>query len=66
MRALFEAVGPGLHILVNCAGALASTELTPDIALEDPPGARFAVNVRGTFLVLQALRCRGWGAGRRS
>jgi NAD(P)-dependent dehydrogenase (short-subunit alcohol dehydrogenase family) len=49
VRALFEAVGPELHILVNCAGVLASTERTPDIALEDWELA-FAVNVRGTFL----------------
>jgi 2-keto-3-deoxy-L-fuconate dehydrogenase len=49
VRALFEAVGPELHILVNCAGVLASTERTPDIALEDWERA-FAVNVRGTFL----------------
>ena len=49
VRALFEAVGPEVHILVNCAGVLASTERTPDIALEDWEKA-FAVNARGTFL----------------
>jgi 2-keto-3-deoxy-L-fuconate dehydrogenase len=49
VRALFEAVGPELHILVNCAGVLASTERTPDIALEHWERA-FAVNARGTFL----------------
>ena len=49
VRALFEAVGPELHVLVNCAGVLASTDRTPDIALEDWELA-FAVNVRGTFL----------------
>jgi NAD(P)-dependent dehydrogenase (short-subunit alcohol dehydrogenase family) len=49
VRALFEAVGPELHILVNCAGVLASTDRTPDIALDDWERA-FAVNVRGTFL----------------
>jgi 2-keto-3-deoxy-L-fuconate dehydrogenase len=49
VRALFEAVGPELHILVNCAGVLASTERTPEIALEDWEQA-FAVNARGTFL----------------
>jgi NAD(P)-dependent dehydrogenase (short-subunit alcohol dehydrogenase family) len=49
VRALFETVGPELHILVNCAGVLASTERTPDIALEDWEQA-FAVNARGTFL----------------
>jgi NAD(P)-dependent dehydrogenase (short-subunit alcohol dehydrogenase family) len=49
VRALFESVGPELHVLVNCAGVLASTDKTPDIALEDWELA-FAVNVRGTFL----------------
>jgi len=49
VRALFEAVGPEVHILVNCAGVLASTERAPDIALEDWEQA-FAVNARGTFL----------------
>ena len=49
VRALFEAVGPELHILVNCAGVLASTERTPEIALEAWERA-FAVNARGTFL----------------
>ena len=49
VRALFEAVGPELHILVNCAGVLASNVRTPEIALEDWELA-FAVNVRGTFL----------------
>jgi 2-keto-3-deoxy-L-fuconate dehydrogenase len=48
VRTLFEAVG-SLDILVNCAGTLATTSLTPDIALEDWERA-FAVNVRGTFL----------------
>ena len=49
VRALFEAVGPEVHILVNAAGVLATTELTPDIAVEDWDQA-FAVNARGTFL----------------
>jgi 2-keto-3-deoxy-L-fuconate dehydrogenase len=49
VRALFEAVGPEVHVLVNCAGVLASTERTPEIALEDWEKA-FAVNARGTFL----------------
>lgn len=49
VRALFEAVGPELHILVNCAGVLATTERTPQIALDDWERA-FAVNARGTFL----------------
>lgn len=49
VRALFEAVGPELHILVNCAGVLASTERVPEVALEDWERA-FAVNARGTFL----------------
>ena len=49
VRALFEAVGPEVHILVNSAGVLASTERTPEIALEDWEQA-FAVNARGTFL----------------
>jgi 2-keto-3-deoxy-L-fuconate dehydrogenase len=49
VRALFEAVGPELHILVNCAGVLASTSKAPDIALQDWEQA-FAVNARGTFL----------------
>jgi 2-keto-3-deoxy-L-fuconate dehydrogenase len=49
VRALFEAVGPEVHVLVNSAGVLATTELTPDIAVEDWDQA-FAVNARGTFL----------------
>ncbi len=49
VRALFEAVGPELHILVNSAGALATTELTPSIEVDDWDRA-FAVNARGTFL----------------
>jgi NAD(P)-dependent dehydrogenase (short-subunit alcohol dehydrogenase family) len=49
VRALFESVGPEIHILVNCAGVLATTALTPDIALEEWERA-FAVNARGTFL----------------
>jgi 2-keto-3-deoxy-L-fuconate dehydrogenase len=48
VRALFEAL-PEVHVLVNCAGVLATTELTPDIAVEDWDRA-FAVNARGTFL----------------
>jgi NAD(P)-dependent dehydrogenase (short-subunit alcohol dehydrogenase family) len=47
--ALFDAVGPELHVLVNSAGTLATTELTPEISLEDWERT-FAVNVRGTFL----------------
>jgi 2-keto-3-deoxy-L-fuconate dehydrogenase len=49
VRALFEAVGPEVHILVNSAGVLASTSLTPDITVDEWEQA-FAVNVRGTFL----------------
>jgi 2-keto-3-deoxy-L-fuconate dehydrogenase len=49
VRALFEAAGPELHILVNSAGVLATTELTPDIEVDDWDQA-FAVNARGTFL----------------
>ena len=49
VRALFEAVGPEVHVLVNSAGVLATTERTPDIAVEDWDHA-FAVNARGTFL----------------
>ena len=49
VRALFEAVGPRVDVLVNCAGVLATTELTPSIAVEDWDQA-FAVNARGTFL----------------
>jgi 2-keto-3-deoxy-L-fuconate dehydrogenase len=49
VHALFEAVGAELHVLVNCAGVLVTTELTPDIAVEDWDRA-FAVNARGTFL----------------
>ncbi len=49
VRALFEAVGPEVHVLVNSAGVLATTERTPDIELDDWEQA-FAVNARGTFL----------------
>jgi 2-keto-3-deoxy-L-fuconate dehydrogenase len=49
VRALFEQVGPEVHVLVNSAGVLATTDRTPDVALEDWERA-FAVNVRGTFL----------------
>ena len=49
VRALFEAVGPELHILVNAAGVLATTALTPSISLDEWERA-FAVNARGTFL----------------
>jgi len=49
VRALFEAAGPRVHVLVNAAGALVTTALTPDIEAEDWDRA-FAVNVRGTFL----------------
>jgi NAD(P)-dependent dehydrogenase (short-subunit alcohol dehydrogenase family) len=49
VRALFEAVGPELHVLVNSAGVLATTAPTPDISLDEWEQA-FAVNVRGTFL----------------
>ncbi len=49
VRALFVAAGPEVHVLVNCAGVLATTDRTPDIALEDWERA-FAVNARGTFL----------------
>jgi 2-keto-3-deoxy-L-fuconate dehydrogenase len=49
VRALFEAVGPDVHVLVNSAGVLASTSLTPDITVDEWEEA-FAVNVRGTFL----------------
>ena len=48
VRALFESLEE-VHVLVNCAGVLASTSPTPEIALEDWELA-FAVNVRGTFL----------------
>jgi NAD(P)-dependent dehydrogenase (short-subunit alcohol dehydrogenase family) len=47
--ALFEAVGPEVHVLVNSAGTLATTEPTPEIALEEWERT-FAVNARGTFL----------------
>ena len=49
VRALFEAVGPELHILVNAAGVLATTALTPDTEVDDWD-RMFAVNTRGTFL----------------
>jgi NAD(P)-dependent dehydrogenase (short-subunit alcohol dehydrogenase family) len=49
VRALFEAVGPELHILVNAAGVLATTSLTPAISVDEWEQA-FAVNARGTFL----------------
>jgi 2-keto-3-deoxy-L-fuconate dehydrogenase len=49
VRALFEAVGPRVHVLVNCAGALGSMALVPEVSLEDWERA-FAVNARGTFL----------------
>jgi 2-keto-3-deoxy-L-fuconate dehydrogenase len=49
VRSLFAAVGPELHILVNSAGVLATTERAPEIALDDWEHA-FAVNARGTFL----------------
>jgi 2-keto-3-deoxy-L-fuconate dehydrogenase len=49
VRALFEAVGPEVHVLVNAAGTLATTARTPKIALADWERA-FAVNARGTFL----------------
>jgi len=49
VRALFEAAGPEVHVLVNSAGALVTTELTPAIEVDDWDRA-FAVNVRGTFL----------------
>jgi NAD(P)-dependent dehydrogenase (short-subunit alcohol dehydrogenase family) len=62
VRALFEAVGPELHVLVNCAGTLATTALTPDIAADDWERA-FAVNARGTFLTCKhALPRMGRGA----
>jgi 2-keto-3-deoxy-L-fuconate dehydrogenase len=62
VRALFEAVGPEVHVLVNSAGVLASTERTPEIALEDWEQA-FAVNARGTFLCCKhALPCMRSGA----
>jgi 2-keto-3-deoxy-L-fuconate dehydrogenase len=47
--ALFDAVGPELHVLVNSAGTLATADLTPEIRLEDWERT-FAVNTRGTFL----------------
>jgi 2-keto-3-deoxy-L-fuconate dehydrogenase len=50
VRALFEAVGPEVHILVNSAGVLATTALTPDIEADDWD-RMFAVNTRGTFLM---------------
>ena len=49
VRALFEAVGAEVNVLVNSAGVLASTSLTPDITVDEWEEA-FAVNVRGTFL----------------
>jgi 2-keto-3-deoxy-L-fuconate dehydrogenase len=49
VRRLFEAIGPEVHVLVNCAGTLGSTALVPEVALEDWELA-FAVNARGTFL----------------
>jgi NAD(P)-dependent dehydrogenase (short-subunit alcohol dehydrogenase family) len=49
VRALFDHVGAQLHVLVNSAGTLATTERAPDIALEDWERT-FAVNARGTFL----------------
>jgi NAD(P)-dependent dehydrogenase (short-subunit alcohol dehydrogenase family) len=48
VRALFEGIEE-VHILVNCAGVLATTALTPSIAVSDWDRA-FAVNARGTFL----------------
>jgi NAD(P)-dependent dehydrogenase (short-subunit alcohol dehydrogenase family) len=62
VRALFEAVGPELHVLVNCAGVLATTSVTPEIELDDWERA-FAVNARGTFLTCKhALPRMGRGA----
>jgi 2-keto-3-deoxy-L-fuconate dehydrogenase len=49
VRELFDHVGPELHVLVNCAGALTTTEKAPNIALGDWERS-FAVNARGTFL----------------
>jgi NAD(P)-dependent dehydrogenase (short-subunit alcohol dehydrogenase family) len=46
--ALFEGLAE-VHVLVNCAGVLATTSLTPDIEVSDWDRA-FAVNARGTFL----------------
>ena len=48
VRALFEGIEE-LHVLVNCAGVLATTSLTPSIEVDDWDLA-FAVNARGTFL----------------
>jgi 2-keto-3-deoxy-L-fuconate dehydrogenase len=48
VRALFEGIEE-LHVLVNCAGVLATTALTPSIEVSDWDQA-FAVNARGTFL----------------
>ena len=48
VRALFDGIEE-LHVLVNCAGVLATTALTPSVAVEDWDRA-FAVNARGTFL----------------
>ena len=49
VRALFAAIGPELHILVNAAGVLATTSLTPAISVDEWEQA-FAVNACGTFL----------------
>lgn len=49
VRALFDQVGTELHVLVNSAGTLATTDTAPDIALADWERT-FAVNARGTFL----------------
>ncbi len=62
VQALFDAVGPDVHVLVNSAGVLASTDRVPDIPLEDWEQA-FAVNARGTFLTCKhALARMGRGA----
>ena len=57
VRALFETVGPDVHVLVNSAGVLASTDRAPDIPLEDWEQA-FAVNARGTFLTCKHALAR--------
>jgi NAD(P)-dependent dehydrogenase (short-subunit alcohol dehydrogenase family) len=49
VRALFDAVGPRVDVLVNSAGALVTTARTPQVTLGDWERA-FAVNARGTFL----------------
>jgi NAD(P)-dependent dehydrogenase (short-subunit alcohol dehydrogenase family) len=49
VRALLDAVGPRVDVLVNSAGALVSTAVTPELPLADWERA-FAVNARGTFL----------------